>query len=87
MNRLHCPIAACRKSLDWKTGKKYCLYKDALSVDDAQALFSYIMSCHGNQMDMLSERMEEFKSFIETKIEQNGAIYITKEAGVFVCEK
>ena len=36
---------------------------------------------------MLSERMEEFKSFIETKIEQNGAIYITKEAGVFVCEK
>ena len=63
------------------------LYKDALSVDDAQALFSYIMSCHGNQMDMLSERMEEFKSFIEAKIEQEGAIYITKEAGVFVCEK
>ena len=63
------------------------IYKDALSVDDAQALFSYIMSCHGNQMDMLAERMEEFKSFIEAKIEQEGAIYITKEAGVFVCEK
>ena len=45
------------------------------------------MSCHGNQMDMLAERMEEFKSFIEAKIEQEGAIYITKEAGVFVCEK
>lgn len=60
-------------------------YEDALIVNDAQPLFDYIMSCHGNQMEYLSCQMEEFKEFLKHKIVQEGSITITKDAGLFVC--
>lgn len=62
-------------------------YEDALLVDDAQALYDYIMSCHGNQIELLSQRQEEFKAFIQKRIQEQGAIHITKEAGIFICTK
>ncbi len=62
------------------------LYEDELLVDEERPLFDYIMSCHGNQSEILSRRQLEFRHFLEKKIRDQGGIRITKEAGVFVCK-
>ena len=62
-------------------------YEDALIVTDAEPLISYILSCHGNQSEILNQRQLEFKAFLQKKIEEHGAIKITKMAGIFVCRK
>lgn len=59
------------------------LYPDALIVDKAQPLVDYIMSCHGNQSEILGPRLSEFKEFIQKQL----PIHITKEAGLFICKK
>ena len=61
------------------------MYEDYLLVDQAEPLLDYIMSCHGNQGEILGNRQKEFKRFLERKIEEKGGIRITKMAGMFVC--
>lgn len=61
------------------------VYKDSLLIDEAQPLIDYIMSCHGNQNEIIGPRMEEFKKFIEKKLENNQPIQITKDAGLYIC--
>ena len=61
------------------------MYDDYLLVDEAEPLLDYILSCHGNQSEILSQRQLEFKAFLQRKIEEKGGIRITKEAGVFIC--
>lgn len=62
-------------------------YDDHLEVSDAGALMEYILSCHGNQQEYLSDRYEEFRDFLEKKMEKKGFIHITKQAGAFICIK
>ena len=62
------------------------LYEDYLLVDEAKPLLDYILSCHGNQSEILSQRQLEFKRFLQRKIAENGGIKITKMAGMFICE-
>ena len=59
------------------------LYQDAIELDDAQPLISYILSCHGNQNRILLDRYKDFRAFVERQVK--GGFHITKEAGVFVC--
>lgn len=47
----------------------------------------YILSCHGNQQEYLSDRFGEFREFLERKMEKKGYIHITKQAGAFLCVK
>lgn len=61
------------------------LYEDYLLVDEAEPLLDYILSCHGNQSEILSQRQLEFKGFLQKKIREQGGIRITKMAGVFAC--
>ena len=63
------------------------MYEDYLLVDEAEPLLDYILSCHGNQSEILNQRQLEFKTFLQKKIEEHGAIKITKMAGMFVCRK
>lgn len=63
------------------------LYDDALIVDQSQPLVDYIMSCHGNQNEVIGTHLNEFKRFIENLINEHGSIRITKQAGVFICNK
>jgi hypothetical protein len=60
--------------------------KDSLEVTDAGALMEYILSCHGNQQEYLSERYDEFRSFLDKKMEKKGYLPITKQAGAFICK-
>lgn len=62
-------------------------FKDHLEVRDAGALMEYILSCHGNQQEYLSDRFGEFREFLERKMEKKGYIHITKQAGAFLCVK
>lgn len=61
------------------------IYEDYLLVDEAEPLLDYILSCHGNQSEMLSKKQLEFKRFLQKKIEEHGGIRISKMAGMFVC--
>lgn len=66
---------------------EFIKYEDALIVTDAEPLMDYILSCHGNQKELLSDKYEEFLWFLREKTKRFGAIHITKEAGVFICKK
>lgn len=63
------------------------MFKDSLEVSDAGALMEYILSCHGNQQEYLSDRYDEFREFLKKKMEKKGFLTITKQAGAFRCVK
>lgn len=57
-------------------------YEDAIDLNTAEPLISYILSCHGNQNHILLDHYKEFREFVGKKVE-NG-FHITKDAGIFV---
>lgn len=59
------------------------MYDDYLDVTESEPLIEYILSCHGNQNEYILSKYQEFKSYVEKKI----PLHITKEAGIFVCNK
>lgn len=61
-------------------------YQDSLEITESKSLIDYIMSCHGNQNEILGPRLNEFKEYIEELLENNGKIVVTKQAGLFVCK-
>ncbi len=66
---------------------QYIPYEDHLEVDQVQPLVDYILSCHGNQNEILGPRLQEFITFLQDKIDKNGKITITKETGLFISKK
>lgn len=62
-------------------------YQDSLEITESKPLIDYIMSCHGNQNEILGPRLNEFKEYIEVLLKKNGKIVVTKQAGLFVCRK
>lgn len=58
-----------------------------LIVDNAEALYNYVYSYPGNAPLILEQKGEEFKKLIQEKIEKEGAIYIHKSTGMFICRK
>ena len=61
-------------------------YEDHLEITESKPLIDYIMSCHGNQNEILGPRLSEFKEYIEELLQNDGKIVVTKQAGLFVCE-
>lgn len=61
-------------------------YEDELIVDEVEPLLDYILSCHGNQSEILNTRQLEFKQFLQSKINEKGIIRIRKSAGIFICK-
>lgn len=62
-------------------------YKDSLEITESKPLIDYIMSCHGNQNEILGPRLNEFKEYIEELLKNSGKIVVTKQAGLFICKK
>lgn len=62
-------------------------YEDSLIVNQAQPLVDYIMSCHGNQNEILGPKITSFKTYVDNEIYKNKKITITKHVGLFICEK
>lgn len=63
------------------------MYEDALKITESKPLVDYIMSCHGNQNEIIGPKIREFKMYIENIINKKKCIYITKQAGIFICKK
>lgn len=57
-------------------------YEDSIELDRAEPLIEYILSCHGNQNQILLERYKDFRSFTEKKTAHG--FHITKDAGIFI---
>lgn len=62
-------------------------YPDKLVINETQPLIDYILSCHGNQNEIIGKRMDEFRMFLSRKVDEKGFIEITKNAGLFKCIK
>ena len=60
-------------------------YVDELIVPEADSLISYILSCHGNQNQYIIDRYKEFRVFVQKKTLHG--FHVTKDAGLFLCEK
>lgn len=60
-------------------------YEDKLFVPEPEPLIAYVLSCHGNQGQYIMDRYNDFRLYVKKKM-KNG-FYITKDAGIFVCEK
>ena len=74
-----------RKLMDIFASIECMRYDDEIIVDCAEPLIAYILSCHGNQNQMLLDRYKEFRTFVERKVKRG--FHITKDAGIFICQK
>lgn len=72
---------------DWFLNIEKHIYDDYLIIDDYKPLLDYILSCHGNQHDILNGRYDEFEKYIKSKVEKTGKLKISKYAGLFICKK
>lgn len=58
-------------------------FKDEIFLDQPEPLIQYILSCHGNQNQILLDRYKDFRIFVEKKTKKG--FHITKDAGIFLC--
>ncbi len=63
------------------------IFEDELEINDAQMLFDYIVSCYGNQNEIIGQRLAELKLFLDNKLKQEKVIRVTKEVGLFIAKK
>lgn len=62
-------------------------YEDALEIDDGQLMVDYILSCPGNQKEIIGSEILKFKKYIENRMKTKGYIKVTKQVGIFICKK
>ena len=60
-------------------------YQDSIVLHEAAPLIAYILSCHGNQNQLLLDRYKEFHDYVVKMTA--GGFTITKDAGVFLAVK
>ena len=60
-------------------------YEDEIRLSEPEPLLEYILSCHGNQNQLLLDKYKEFKAFVTEKTRYG--LKITKDAGVFIVRK
>lgn len=60
-------------------------YEDEIQISEPEPLLEYILSCHGNQNQLLLDKYKEFKAFVTEKTRYG--FKITKEAGAFIAKK
>ncbi|MBO5352612.1 MAG: methyltransferase domain-containing protein [Lachnospiraceae bacterium] len=57
-------------------------YEDEIQLSQPEPLLEYILSCHGNQNQILLDKYKEFKNFVTEKTRYG--FKITKDAGIFI---
>lgn len=58
-----------------------------LIVDDPQAIYDYIYSFPGNASLILEQRGRELMATIQDKLNREGAMFIHKSTGMFICRR
>ena len=59
-------------------------YEDEIRLKQPEPLLEYILSCHGNQNQILLDKYKEFKLFVTEKTRYGYSI--TKDAGMFIAQ-
>lgn len=80
--RLENGEAQLRKFFPWVKCERQ---ENDLIVDHAEAVYDYVYSYPGNAPCILEQRGEEFRKLLEERLEREGAIYIRKDTGMFIC--
>lgn len=80
--RLENGEAQLRKFFPWVKCERQ---ENDLIVDNAEAIYDYVYSYPGNAPCILEQRGEEFRKLLEERLEREGAIYIRKDTGMFIC--
>ena len=57
-----------------------------LVVDDVEAIYDYVSSYPGNASLILEQRGQDFRRLVQERMEMEGAIFIHKATGMFVCQ-
>ncbi|GKU26536.1 MerR family transcriptional regulator [Clostridium folliculivorans] len=73
--------------IDYFPTMEKLIYEDKLIIDQYKPLLDYILSCHGNQHEILAGRYDEFEKYVKAKVEKTGIFKVSKYAGLFVCQK
>ncbi len=60
-------------------------YPDSIEINEPDPLIWYILSCHGNQNQVLLDKYREFHDYVTKKTK--GGFHITKDAGIFLSKK
>ena len=60
-------------------------YDDYLLVDKSKPIIDYILSCHGNQNELIGPRINEFRYYVNGVLKKEKNLKITKDAGMFIC--
>ena len=60
-------------------------YEDEIHINQPEPLLEYILSCHGNQNQLLLDKYKEFKAYVTEKTRYG--FKITKDAGIFIARK
>ena len=58
-----------------------------LIVDDPQAIYDYIYSFPGNASLILEQQGRKLMAVIQDKLSREGAMFIHKSTGMFICKK
>ena len=58
---------------------------NALLVDDVEAIYNYVHSYSGNAPYVLEQHRTAFRQILKERMEKEGAIYIQKSTGIFIC--
>jgi ubiquinone/menaquinone biosynthesis C-methylase UbiE len=67
----------------WFSGVTAYRYEDNLIVTEAEPLIAYILSMADAQTVLVGDKLKELVEYVEQQIAMHGAIYITKDSGVF----
>ena len=62
-------------------------HENDLIVDEENVIYDYVYSYPGNAPFILEQHGDEFRRIIRAKLEKEGAIYIHKSTGVFICNR
>lgn len=57
-----------------------------LLVDDVEAIYNYVHSYSGNAPYILERHQAAFRQMLKERMEKDGAIYIQKSTGMFICQ-
>lgn len=60
-------------------------YEDEIWLSEPEPLLEYILSCHGNQNQLLLDKYKEFKEFVTEKTRYG--FKISKDAGAFIAHR
>ena len=62
-------------------------HENDLIVDNVEVIYNYVYSYPGNAPYILDQKGEKFRKLLQEKMDHEGAFFIHKSTGIFICRK